>query len=508
MPRALLLAALLLLPALAGCLGAQPSATPASGSAACVAGSAACAIVDGASTVAPKERQANELSIAVNPTNPLNVIATGKDYTPDEAGDCTWAGVYATTDGGKTWKDQNVPGSPWKMRSDPTAAQDRTPFSTFWCATDPVVRFGPDGTAYWAVMPYQCDPASGSKTGEGTLPQGGLNDFAFTCSAMYILVSTDGGLTWPLDKARQISTGGYLVHDKEWIAVSQDGNRLVYCWDYQGLGATTPDMMVHAPDPNESGVVCSVSKDKANTWSDFAFATAVGGSPEVDFDAKGKAWMVVTGADGHYVLSSDDGLKWSQPVKAATFKDPSAQNAHGRNVLNGSEFRVSSYGTIAVDRGNGTHAGRVYVAYFDYSAGNGETMLVWSDDGKTWSQPVRVNDDAGSADQFLPALSVGPDGTVDVSWQDRRDDPANHLFATYYAYSLDGGATFSRNQRVSSALSDEQYSHHQNGDVFLGDYRDMGSSRGSATMVWVDTRNHKADAFVATVPRPSADAAR
>jgi hypothetical protein len=162
--------------------------------------------------------------------------------------------------------------------------------------------------------------------------------------------------------------------------------------------------------------------------------------------------------------------------------------------------------SLAVDRSTGPHAGRVYVTWFDHAAGNGETMLSWSDDGATWSAPVRVNDDAGAADQFMPSVSVGPDGTLDVSWIDRRDDPANHLFEAYYTYSLDGGQTFAPNMRVSHGASDESFSHHQNGAIFLGDYRDMGSLRGSATLVWVDTRNHKADVFIATVPRPSADA--
>jgi len=30
----------------------------------------------------------------------------------------------------------------------------------------------------------------------------------------------------------------------------------------------------------------------------------------------------------------------------------------------------------------------------------------------------------------------------------------------------------------------------------------MGSTKGQATMVWVDTRNQKADAFIATAERP------
>src|SRR5581483_11589611 len=146
----------------------------------------------------------------------------------------------------------------------------------FWCATDPVVAFGPDGTAYWAVMPYQCDRLSGSKTGEGVVPGspvtgggGGLNDWAYTCSSMYILTSTDGGMTWPTANARQIATGPLIAEDKEWIAVAPDGNTVLYCWDYADNLETPLGTPPGQPGFGGTGsdVVCSVSHDKANAWS-------------------------------------------------------------------------------------------------------------------------------------------------------------------------------------------------------------------------------------------------
>jgi hypothetical protein len=41
-----------------------------------------------------------------------------------------------------------------------------------------------------------------------------------------------------------------------------------------------------------------------------------------------------------------------------------------------------------------------------------------TDGGTTWSAPLRVNDDAlnNGKDQFTPALSAGPDGTLHLSW--------------------------------------------------------------------------------------------
>src|SRR5438552_2478947 len=189
---------------------------------------------------------------------------------------------------------------------------------------------------------------------------------------MYVSVSTDGCLTCPVAKARELGTGaGGLPHDKPWINVAPDGKTVLACWDYGGPESTTSAGTPYLPskDNADNGVVCSVSHDKADSWSRFSLATNEGGFP----------------------------------------------------------------------------------------------------------------------------------------WLDRRDDPNNPLFATYYSYSLDGGATFAPAIRVASALSDEKFSHHQNGMIFLGDYRDMGSAKGAATMVWVDTRNEKADVFVATVERPSAN---
>jgi Neuraminidase (sialidase) len=104
----------------------------------------------------------------------------------------------------------------------------------------------------------------------------------------------------------------------------------------------------------------------------------------------------------------------------------------------------------------------------------------------------------------MPAISVGPDGIVDASWYDRRDDPANHLLGVYYSYSADGGATWAKNLRVSDVSFDEKYSHHQNGMVFLGDYREGASARGRTSFVWVDTRDQKADVRLATVLRGAA----
>lgn len=460
-------------------------------------------------TVEPATRQANELTIAVNPTDPLNLIASGKDYTPEYAGDCVWDGLYVTHDGGRTWSNQNVPGSNWKRLSG-DLDEPVNEFSRYWCATDPVVAFGPDGTAYWSVMPYQCDRLSGSKTGRGVLPDGGLNDWFWTCSSMYVLVSEDGGDTWPI--VREVAFGPRLEHDKQWISVSPTG-KVLLCWDrdpsYQLTGGVPGGNPAEQLTPG--GVMtCATSDDKGRTWTDAVDANPgwTGFLPWVDWDADGRAWMAALNGADVLVSHSDDGLAWSDPVTVGSYIDPPPGGEYGWPVVRGSDFRIFALPSLAVDRTDGPNAGTVYVAWFDHSGGDGEVLLTASrDGGATWSQPKRVHDDdpALAFDQFMPAVAVGPDGTLDVTWYDRRDDPDNHLFALYHTYSLDGGRTFAENLRVTEVLVDEQFSHHQNGMVFMGDYIDLDASDGHAHAVWVDTRNGKADAFVATIARPSAN---
>ncbi len=523
--KGVFLVAVLGLAALAGCFS-SPEAPPPAARLACMEG-----VCNFQATVDPVERQANELSIAVNPTDPLNLIASGKDYTPSEAGDCVWDGIYTTHDGGLTWKNANVPGSPWRLFSDDPASFEPHPqLSRFWCATDPVVAFGPDGTAYWTVMPYQCDRLSGSATGRGVLPDGGFNDWFWTCSSMYVLVSPDGGDTWPT--VREVDFGPRLEHDKQWLSVAPDGTVLL-CWDrdpsYQLTGL--PDNPVGgnpAAQLTPSGfIACATSKDQGQTWSAPVDAnrdpadptglatTWVGFLPWVDFDSQNEAWMAALDGENVIVTHSADGLSWEPPVAVGTYLDPPPGGEYGWPVLRGSDFRIFAVPSLAVDRSGGPYDGSVYVAWFDHSANltdgsgtYGRVMLASSaDGGETWNEPRRIRDGSPNPehDQFMPAVSVGPDGTVDLTWYDRRLDSENHLFDLFYAYSLDGGTTWSKDLRVSEVSSDEQHSHHQNGMVFLGDYIDLASSDGMAHAIWVDTRNGKADAFIANIERPSAN---
>jgi hypothetical protein len=140
----------------------------------------------------------------------------------------------------------------------------------------------------------------------------------------------------------------------------------------------------------------------------------------------------------------------------------------------------------------GNHAGRLYVTYPDKSptAADWNVYVRFSDDaGATWSPEIQVNDDAGGAYQFFPAISVAGDGTVGISWYDTRNDPTNKKTDRYWAFSRDGGQTWSTNEKITSAMSDESGAGDAND---YGDYEGMdaypGLRRAQFAAVWTDSR--------------------
>jgi hypothetical protein len=115
-----------------------------------------------------------------------------------------------------------------------------------------------------------------------------------------------------------------------------------------------------------------------------------------------------------------------------------------------------------------------------------------TDGGSTWSTPTRLNDDpqGNGIDQFQPAIGIAPDGTIGVTWYDRRYDPSGDWYDLVYAQSTDGGATWSPNERVTDVSSNPD--HLQ--DFKLVD--DLGVRRSVAfppdnsyvLAAWLDTR--------------------
>ncbi len=159
---------------------------------------------------------------------------------------------------------------------------------------------------------------------------------------------------------------------------------------------------------------------------------------------------------------------------------------------------------------------RTCVAWTDARHGDPDVLLRCSDNrGASWpGAPVRLNDDAvgdGRA-QYLPQLSVSPQGRIDAVFYDRRNDPSNVLTDVGYTYSNDGGRHFAANIQLSQRSFDsrigEQYAvPSAKGLVEFGSRLGLLSLRSGPIAVWTDTSNSSSfttsqDLFSGTVSLP------
>jgi hypothetical protein len=121
------------------------------------------------------------------------------------------------------------------------------------------------------------------------------------------------------------------------------------------------------------------------------------------------------------------------------------------------------------DATGGPFNDRIYLVYTDETVPeNNDTEILMrtsTDDGATWSAPVRVNDDATTRSQFLPYVALDlTTGTVAVGFHDCRNDNGvpgpggtntipNDDAEYYGTFSTDGGATWAPNRRLSGGFS-------------------------------------------------------
>ncbi|HEY2496651.1 MAG TPA: sialidase family protein [Candidatus Angelobacter sp.] len=98
---------------------------------------------------------------------------------------------------------------------------------------------------------------------------------------------------------------------------------------------------------------------------------------------------------------------------------------------------------------SGVHPGNLYIGWTQFTLAASDLLFSRStDDGKTWSKPIKLNsvsglprDDNGALEGFHGV--AGPDGTLYTIWDDRD--------GIMMATSHDGGQTFTKERRVIAA---------------------------------------------------------
>ncbi len=393
----------------------------------------------------------NETTVAVDPENDQHVIVSANDYRANLK---PW--VYASSDGGTTFVNYQVPGT----------------VSLFY--GDPAMAFGRGGNAYFTYLGYQSICGG----------QGG----------MYASRSTNAGATFsaPIQLAANLNNGTIAVlQDKEYVAVDTNSASPYLGTVYVGwtkytfaAGANCGSFQSQISAP----AVLSRSTDNGLTWSvpitasppisdnNGGVVPAVGRQGEVYLYYIGAATQSQPYYDSVLVSrSTDGGLTFPHFARISDLVDlPSP--------LPPTSFRNNPFGAIAADQ---VLDGYVYAVWSDYRNGDADILLSRStDSAATWSPPVRLNDDpvGNQKDQFFPWIASAPDGRIHVGWFDRREDPQNITYKEYYTSSTDHGATWEANVAVSSAPSNPGSS------TFIGDYSGIAASDGVVIPTWTDIR--------------------
>jgi len=167
---------------------------------------------------------------------------------------------------------------------------------------------------------------------------------------------------------------------------------------------------------------------------------------------------------------------------------------------------IDAEANLAWDRSGGAHNGRAYLVWTQETpneSDNTDILLQHSDDnGATWSPAIKLNDDRTTNSQYDPSIALDQSsGSLALSWYDTRNDlgnggsgdtngAPNDDFQIWATDSTNGGATFVPNFRVSRGTSNAV---DANSGFDVGDYTHAAFVSGAFWPAWSDNSNSTGD---------------
>jgi hypothetical protein len=447
--------------------------------------------------------------MAIDPENTNNIVASFVDMRTRRCG------LMRSTDAGQTWR---------KLDASPGTTSYPSCLSNNSNIFQGPLAFGRNGTLYYGLAGWDVqDRAVGSG--------GNVN--------ILLSRSTDLGDTWQTTIVRDVrgAEGEKVENNRPVgnIAVdSKSGSEdIVYvAWQY-----STP--FVVAPNANPTRAVVAVSTNGGRNFGAPVDITAPEWADPGNRQKAIQSPTATTLAPGvtTTTIAAPAGSRAAQPDQAANFggRNPAVTVDNKGNVyalwFNGSanvapgvlggEFvskssdggktwtatqiapmspHTGGVGRIAWSPGGGAQGTVNVVSQVNTSvtadlpggtSGVGHIALKQSmDGGKTWTAERLLNDDDPKLafGQYIPNISVAPNGRLDVAWWDTRSDPGIRSNDVYYTSSTDNGKTWTKNERITDKSIDRRYG-------VWGNNFDMSSPPGIAStnaftvFGWDDTRN-------------------
>jgi hypothetical protein len=414
-----------------------------------------------------------EPSLAVDPTNPNHLVAAWQQDRWSSSGARSLV-VAVSFNGGNTWTNPIVvPGI--SLVSGGVTQRN----------SDPWLSIGTNGVVYLSGNPF--DITDGFET-------------------MSVSRSFNGGLTWSQPTALITDTSLNIVDDKESVTSDPTNPNFVYVtWERLVFPSG-------ANNNNHDGQALGTSNATGPTW--FARSTDGGNTYEparIIFDPGNAAQTLgnqivvepngdlidvfnliyyhrnnggIVGNNVAFMRSTDHGLTWSAPTIISPL-----QSVADIDPNTGQSLRTGNFlPEVAVDRNNGN----LYVVWEDarFSGGahNDIAFSMSTNEGATWSTPIKVNQTPTNiplADQqaFTANIAVGGDGTIAVTYYDIRNNTGGPgLLTDFWINHVDPGnnptnpASWNNEQRltVNSFNMELAPTSNSNGDgFFTGDYESL-----------------------------------
>lgn len=164
--------------------------------------------------------------------------------------------------------------------------------------------------------------------------------------------------------------------------------------------------------------------------------------------------------------------------------------------------------SIDVDRSSGSHHGRIWVAYADYSRASllalrperMDIFVTWSDDrGVTWNPPVKINLDDTNTSQFHPWLDVDDvNGSVGVVYYTTETDSVNnkivHVEYAQFIAGDPGNRNNWTNRRVTNAGSNADSGNCAD-SICFAEYIGLHKQSHWAYLAWTSLHTGEPEVF-------------
>ncbi len=312
-----------------------------------------------------------------------------------------------------------------------------------------------------------------------------------------VAISKDRGKTWKEVLVAGVAGSAFGLLDKNhlWIDNSTsspfEGN--LYCaWT---------NFVPGEPDTNQ--VQLSRSNDHGLTWSSpFNISAGVAAQKlnhgvNLQTGPGGEVYAVWSIYDSW--PADENAIGFTKSVDGGGIFTPATRilnNIKGiRMSGTGKNMRVSSFPVMTVDISTGPYRGTVYIVWANIGVPGINTgsdinlyLIKSTDEGETWSVPVKVNQDPqGLGKQhYLPWITCDPvTGGLCVIYYDDRNLPSTKA-ETYVSYSYDGGVSW-----TDMKVSDYSFTPSPIPGLaynYFGDYIGIQSRNMKVYPTWTD--NH------------------